>query len=87
MVVELDSVALFERADGTPHVIGPTGNKLGGKETLEGFERFREALDIRDHYVDLRDQNERSKAVEGLYALPSLFLIDQLLRMVKANPS
>ncbi|HKI54255.1 MAG TPA: hypothetical protein VJ987_09030, partial [Anaerolineales bacterium] len=65
VVVELDSVALFERADGTPHVIGPTGNNPGGKESLEGFERFREALDIRDHYVDLRDQDERSKAVEG----------------------
>jgi len=65
VVVELDSVALFERADGTPHVIGPTGNKPGGKESLEGFERFREALDIRDHHIDLRDQDERSKAVEG----------------------
>ena len=63
VVVELDSVALFERADGTPHVIGPTGNKPGGKETLEGFERFRVALDIRDHHVTLRDQDERSKAV------------------------
>ena len=65
VVVELDSVALFERADGTPHVIGPTGNKPGGKETLDGFERFREALDIRDHYVELRDQDDKSKAVDG----------------------
>jgi len=63
VLVELDSVALFERADGTPHVIGPTGNKPGGKETLEGFERFRQALDIRDHHVTLRDQDQRSKAV------------------------
>lgn len=63
VLVELDSVALFERADGTPHVIGPTGNKPGGKETLEGFERFRQALDIRDHHVILRDQDERSRAV------------------------
>ena len=65
VVVELDSVALFERADGTPHVIGPTGNKPGGKESLEGFERFREALNIRDHHVELRDQDDRSKAVES----------------------
>ncbi|HSG42638.1 MAG TPA: hypothetical protein VLA72_05740 [Anaerolineales bacterium] len=65
VVVELDSVALFERADGTPHIIGPTGNKPGGKESLEGFERFREALDIRDHHVELRDQDEGSKAVES----------------------
>lgn len=65
VVVELDSAALFERSDGTPHVIGPTGREPGGKATLEGFERFRHALDIRDHYVDLRDQDEESKAVKS----------------------
>jgi len=65
VVVELDSVALFERSDGTPHVIGPTGREPGGKATLEGFERFRHALDIRDHHVELRDQDERSKAVKS----------------------
>ena len=53
VVVELDSIALFERADGTPHVIGPTGNKPGSKESLEGFERFRQAINIRDHHITL----------------------------------
>jgi hypothetical protein len=65
VVVELDSVALFERADGTPHVIGPTGKQPGGKATLEGFERFRQALDIRNHHVDLRDQDPKLKAVQS----------------------
>ncbi len=66
VVVELDSVALFERADGTPHIIGPTGKETGGKATLDGFERFRQALDIRDHYVELRDQDDnKSKAVKS----------------------
>ena len=65
VVVELDSVALFERSDGTPHIVGPTGKEAGGKATLEGFERFRHALDIRDHYVDLRDQDDKSKAVKS----------------------
>ena len=52
VVVDLDSVALFERADGTPHVIGPTGKEWGGKATIDGFERFRQAIDIRvDHQV------------------------------------
>ena len=50
VVVDLDSVALFEKSNGMPHVIGP------GAATLDGFERFRQAIDIRDHYVDLRDQ-------------------------------
>lgn len=64
VLVELDSVALFERADGTPHIIGPTGGLPGGTAILEGFERFRQALDIRNHHVDLRDKDEW-KAVFG----------------------
>ncbi len=53
VIVDLDSAALFERADGTPHVIGPTGKDPGGKATIDGFERLREASDIRDHHVSL----------------------------------
>lgn len=65
VVVDLDSAALFEEPDGTPHVIGPTGREPGGKATLDGFERFRQAIDIRDHYVDLRDQDPRSQSVRS----------------------
>ncbi len=65
VLVDLDSVALFEKPDGTPHIIGPTGKEKGGKATLEGFERFRQAIDIRDHYVDLRDQDDKSPSVKG----------------------
>lgn len=53
VIVDLDSMALFERADGTPHVIGPTGKEPGGRATIDGFERFRQAIDIRDQYVEL----------------------------------
>ena len=59
VVVDLDSVALFEKSDGMPHIIGP------GAAALDGFERFRQAIDIRDHYVDLRDQDPRSEAVKS----------------------
>jgi hypothetical protein len=52
VIVDLDSVALFEKPDGAPRVIGPTG-----RATLEGFERFRQAIDIRDHYADLQVQS------------------------------
>jgi hypothetical protein len=58
-------VALFEKPDGTPHVIGPTGKEAGGRATLDGFERFRQAIDIRDQYVDLRDQDTKSQSVKG----------------------
>jgi hypothetical protein len=65
VLVDLDSVALFEKPDGTPHVIGPTGKEKGGKATIDGFERFRQAIDIRDHYVDLRDQDDKSPSVKS----------------------
>ena len=61
VVVEFDSAVLFEKPDGTPHVIGPTrrpGATLEEDEDdvidiaiLDGFERFREAIDLRDHYI------------------------------------
>ncbi|HVF25200.1 MAG TPA: hypothetical protein VNA23_04880, partial [Anaerolineales bacterium] len=59
VVVDLDSVALFEKSDGTPHVIGPGG------ASLDGFERFRQAIDIRDQYVELRDQDPTSPSVKS----------------------
>jgi len=57
VLVELDSAALFEHLDGRPHVIGPT---VKGKATLEGFERFRDALDLRDQYTEPLKVNSRS---------------------------
>lgn len=65
VIVDLDSVALFEKPDGTPHIIGPTGREPGARATLDGFERFRQAIDIRDHYVELRDQDPSSSSVKS----------------------
>ncbi|HLO31000.1 MAG TPA: hypothetical protein VK249_17770 [Anaerolineales bacterium] len=65
VIVDLDSAALFEKPDGTPRVIGPTRNEPRGRAALDGFERFRQAVDIRDHYVDLRDQDPRSQSVKS----------------------
>jgi hypothetical protein len=53
VIVGVDSAALFERPDGAPRVIGPTAKEPGGRAKLEGFERFRQAVDLRDHYADL----------------------------------
>lgn len=65
VVVDIDSVALFEKPDGTPRIIGPTGKEPGGKATLDGFERFRQAIDLRDHYIELRDQNDKASSVKS----------------------
>lgn len=65
VIVDLDSVAMFEKPDGTPHIIGPTAKEPRARATLDGFERFRQAIDTRDQYVELRDQDSRSKSVES----------------------
>ena len=66
VVVEHDSAALFERPDGRPHVIGPTVN---GPILLDGFERFRSAIDLRDQQFDFKDQQSRevvSRSLDGI---------------------
>ena len=65
VIVDLDSVAMFEKPDGTPHIIGPTAKEPRARATLDGFERFRQAIDTRDHYVDLRDQDPKSQSVQS----------------------
>ena len=65
VIVDLDSVAMFEKPDGTPHIIGPTAKEPRARATLDGFERFRHAIDTRDHYVDLRDQDTKSVSVQS----------------------
>jgi hypothetical protein len=65
VVVDLDSAALFEKPDGTPHVIGPTTKESYSRASLEGFERFRQAIDTRDQYMDLHDQ-VKSRSLDGI---------------------
>ena len=43
--VHLENAALFERMDGSPHVVGPTISDL---VHIEGFERLRKVIDLRD---------------------------------------
>jgi hypothetical protein len=53
--VYLENAALFEKIGGAPHVIGPTTGPGGdGAETLEGFERLRKKVDLRDHVVTIQ---------------------------------
>ncbi len=65
VIVDLDSVAMFEKPDGTPHIIGPTAKEPRARATLDGFERFRQAIDTRDQYVEMRDQDTKSQSVKS----------------------
>ncbi len=55
---DADTAAVFERADGTPHVVGPpaqgrhSSDQAGGATLVDGFERIREpVVDLRDQYI------------------------------------
>jgi len=65
VIVDLDSVALFEKADGRPNVIGPTGKLPDGKAELEGFERIRNIIDLRDQFIDLGDPVNELRETKG----------------------
>ncbi len=58
--VELDSAALFEKVDGSCRVIGPTVEGRHYK-FLEGFERIREVIDLRDLSTDSMTNSSRSR--------------------------
>ncbi len=55
---DADTAAVFERADGTPHVVGPpaqgrrSSDEAGSAVLVDGFERIREpVVDLRDQYI------------------------------------
>ncbi|GAB4530725.1 MAG: hypothetical protein Fur0018_18180 [Anaerolineales bacterium] len=45
VLVHVESVALFEKIDGTPRILGPSN----AKQRISGFERLRAVIDLRDH--------------------------------------
>jgi hypothetical protein len=62
-VVELDSAVVFESPDGTARVIGPTPNDWHGYALIQGFERIRQGIDLRDI---LQKQDVASRSIEGI---------------------
>lgn len=63
VLVELDSAVLFERPDGTPHIIGPTGGAPRSRRVVDGFERVRQAADLRDI---LGDYEMKARSRDGI---------------------
>jgi hypothetical protein len=48
--VHLENAALFEKTNGAAHIVGPTYRHF---EILDGFERLRSVIDLRDQFIDL----------------------------------
>ena len=67
VVVELDSVTVFEKPDGRPHIIDST--KVSN-HILDGFERFRGAIDLRDQFLELSEKDKTSvtgRSLDGMW--------------------
>jgi hypothetical protein len=62
-MVELDSVALFEKPDGTPHIIDSTKES---NHVLSGFERLRYTIDLRDQFLELSEKENNSVTSRSL---------------------
>ncbi len=65
--VELDSAALFEKVDGACRVIGPTVGK-SRYIFIEGFERLRDVIDLRDLQTSPMTTLSRSRDGIPVYA-------------------
>ncbi len=63
--VDMDSAALFEKPDGTPRVIPMAEGPSARVSRLDGFERFRQAVDLRPQLIELRDEDGRSSEIRG----------------------
>jgi hypothetical protein len=59
--VSLENVAVFEKIDGMPELIGPTTGSRLFTRTLDGFERLRQVFDIRDLAMPPIDLRGRTK--------------------------
>ena len=63
--VNLENVAVFERRDGTPHLVGPTkGN--GNVETIRSFERLREVIDLREQFLLAKGLSVEGRTRDGI---------------------
>jgi len=66
--VEYDTAVLFEKPDGTPHVIGPADTR---SNVLEGFERLREPItNLRDQYFGYTAADAISVESRSLDGIP-----------------
>ncbi len=57
VLANLENVALFEKVDGTPEIVAPTGRPV----LIEGFERLRKIIDLRDQFIENEEVAGRTK--------------------------
>ncbi len=64
--VNLENVAVFERINGSPELIGPTVTQSYNAALLQSYERFREAIDLRDQITQRDDLEVTGRTRDGI---------------------
>jgi hypothetical protein len=57
VLANLENVVVFEKVDGAPDTIAPTGQPF----LIEGFERLRKIIDLRDQFIENEQVTGRTK--------------------------
>ena len=57
VIANLENVVVFEKVDGAPDIIAPTGRPF----LIEGFERLRKIIDLRDQFIENEEVTGRTK--------------------------
>jgi hypothetical protein len=90
VLVNLENAALFERSDGTPHVLGPTGRTDKQVAQIDGFERLRSIIDLRDQHerfdIPGRSQDGIRLTAEDVQVVYSVFRRKQKTTLERPYP-
>lgn len=86
--VNLENVAVFERMDGKPHLIGPTAHLPGNVDTIQSFERLREVIDLRDQFTQAKGLVVKGRTRDGIpVTVQNVRLYYSVLRDINAKKS
>lgn len=90
VLMHLENAALFERMDGTPHVISPSGEARKQVAQIDGFERLRSIIDLRDQHerfdIPGRSQDGIQLKAEDVQVVYSVFRRKQQPTLEKPYP-
>lgn len=64
--VNLENLAVFDRIDGSPHIIGPTASHSSGRAAIDSFERLRDVIDLRDQMTRAEDLSLEARTRDGI---------------------
>lgn len=64
--VNLENLAVFDRIDGSPHVVGPTVDQTDHTALIDSFEHLRDVIDLRDQMTRAEDLSLEARTRDGI---------------------